>query len=141
MSEQGSQRWIWIGTIGGVLIVALAVWLLFIRGPSVPSLADDEGRVMAEKFLDEVRAGQVNEAWESTSTEFKSFQGKETFRKLVKSKPAFKSTVKFEASETPKESDTVYRVYRFRPVKGTGIIAVSLAPEDDTWRVVHVVVE
>jgi hypothetical protein len=45
----------------------------------------------AAAFLAEVRAGKVDQAWDGTGTEFKSFMGKDQFRQFVKKHAALKT--------------------------------------------------
>ena len=43
------------------------------------------------RFLDELRAGRLEPAWQGTSTEFKSLMGLENLRDYVKTHPALKA--------------------------------------------------
>ena len=67
------------------------------RGP-VP--ADPEvGRRVADTFLAQVESGKLNEAWESTTAEFKSDEGRESFIREVKSKSQLRGPLNFVSYE------------------------------------------
>jgi hypothetical protein len=76
--------------IGALSLAALAamVWWFLPGGVTTPT--DDPGGVAAA-FLAEVRAGKVDQAWDGTGTEFKSFMGKDQFRQFVKKHAALKT--------------------------------------------------
>ena len=71
----------------GVALAAMAWWFLP-GGATTP--ADDPGAVAAA-FLAEIRSGKVDQAWDGTGTEFKSFMGKDQFRQFVKKHAALKT--------------------------------------------------
>src|SRR5262249_28252489 len=80
---------------GIVLVAALAAigyqWFAKAGGPP-----DDKTSIsIAEPFLDEIRQGRVDAAWESTTAEFKSMTGKEDFKKFVNEQPALKEPLEF----------------------------------------------
>lgn len=78
-----------------VLVAALgAIAYQFLGKSSSPP--PDNGVSIAEPFLASVRSGQVDAAWDSTSAEFKSLQGKEEFKKYVKEHPVLKEPLGLE---------------------------------------------
>lgn len=79
--------------IAGVVLVAAIGWIGYqwLGGSAAPPA--DNGVSIAEPFLTEIRKGQVDAAWESTSAEFKSLMGKEEFKKFVKEQPILKDTL------------------------------------------------
>lgn len=80
---------------GITLIAALAAigYQWFGKSTAPPA---DNGVSIAEPFLAGIIAGQVETAWDSTSAEFKSLQGKEEFKKFVKAQPVFKEPLELE---------------------------------------------
>ena len=78
-----------------VLVAALGAigyqWFAKAGGPPA-----DNGLSIAEPFLEEIRQGKVDAAWESTSAEFKSMKGKEDFKKFVKEQPVLKEPLEME---------------------------------------------
>src|SRR5262245_27653987 len=57
------------------------------------------GQRVADAFLAQVRAGLLDAAWQSTSAEFKSDEGRESFIRDIKSKPALSVTLSFLSYE------------------------------------------
>ena len=81
------------------LIAALAT--LVIAGCArAADEAGEEGRAAAARFLDELRAGRLEPAWQGTSTEFKSLMGLENLRDYVKTHPALKAPAEYAESRT-----------------------------------------
>lgn len=76
--------------IGAALVVALAAvaWWFLPGGTTTPA---DNPSGVAAAFLAEIRAGKVDQAWDGTGTEFKSFMGKDQFRQFVKKHAALKT--------------------------------------------------
>ena len=74
----------------------------------------DEGQGVAASFLDELRAGQVDPAWQATAVEFKSLMGADSLRDYVRTHPALKAKAEFVASH-PVEASPGRRVnYQFQ---------------------------
>jgi len=55
----------------------------------------DSGKLIATGFLDDLRAGKVEDAWQGASTEFKSLMGLHSLKDLVKRHPALKAPAEF----------------------------------------------
>ena len=62
----------------GLLLLAVAAWWFLL--PARQAVPADDPQAVAVAFLGQVRAGQVDQAWESTGIEFKSFMGRDQFR-------------------------------------------------------------
>ena len=74
----------------------------------------DEGQGVASAFLDELRAGRVDPAWQASTVEFKSLMGAESLRDYVRTHPALKAKAEFVASQ-PVEASSGRRVnYQFQ---------------------------
>ncbi|MFO0959468.1 MAG: hypothetical protein U0800_18880 [Isosphaeraceae bacterium] len=54
--------------------------------------AGEDGRAAADKFLEDLRAGRIEPAWQGTTTEFKSLMGLGSLKDLAKTRPALKGT-------------------------------------------------
>lgn len=78
-----AKIWVTAALVMTAMLVVAGVWLM--RGEVTASGADDE----AIRFLEMIRTGEVDRAWEDTTPEFKSFLGRDRFRKTVKANPAF----------------------------------------------------
>lgn len=120
-----------------VLIVLLvigasaAVWL-WSSAATQPS--PDEGRQIAEKFLQHVREGRAAAAWDSTSAEFKSALGRESFVKEAKATAWLAKPVEFVSTNTVTVQDQPRSEYLFRSPEGKEIRLV-LGNEAGTWKV------
>lgn len=78
------------------------------------SEAASDGRDLATRFLDDLRAGQVQAAWERTSTDFKSLMGLESLRDYVKTHPALKGPAEFSGSRPVERNGIALTEYEFR---------------------------
>src|SRR5262245_19275401 len=89
------------------LLVILAFALLLVGGyfgyryfrkpPTQPDV--EQGRAVAEAFLNRVRSGKAGEAWDATTTEFKSIEGRESFIRKAKSTAILKDPLHFASSQ------------------------------------------
>jgi hypothetical protein len=95
---------------------------------------------VADVFLERLRNGEVDAAWESTTADFKSDEGRESFRSVVQARPALKEPAEFVAFKEVslhglKRGECTYRA-------GTGTrIRVVIANENGQWKVEQLVVE
>ena len=124
----------------GVAVALLAAGLglvgwLFYPGAGAPELSEAGARERAEAFLAEVRAGRADAAWAGTSSEFKSMQGRDSFRAFVRSKPALKAPAEFGACTFKPLGDLSVAECTFRPASGQGTITVVLHPDGAEWKV------
>jgi hypothetical protein len=113
------------------------------------NVADDAGRAVAARFLDELRAGRIEPAWNETSAEFKSLMGFENLRDYVRTHPALKAPAAY-ASARPLNRDGLhlaeYVFHATPPPSARGqpaaaTIKVLLAAGADGWKVEHLTVE
>jgi hypothetical protein len=105
----------------------------------------DTGRRVADAFLEQIRAGQVDAAWQSTTAEFKSDEGRESFARLVKSKPIFKAPLTFASYEVT-DLNTLKRGQCIYEAPGTSKpptakLRIVVAQEGDQWKVDGVFVD
>src|SRR6187401_1126597 len=97
MRPRGSTRLIAVASVAvGLLLVAICLYIFW---PGTPVATPDVGQPIAEAFLTSIRGGQVDAAWESTSAEFKSDEGRDSFRVFVQKNPAIAGPLEFEAYE------------------------------------------
>jgi hypothetical protein len=115
------------------LLAAAVVWVWSTRRPTQPNL--DEGRAVAEKFLDFVRRGQAAAAWESTTAEFKSAQGRESFIEYVKKYPVLAKPLSFVAVQTVAIGDSPRAEYVYRSADGTNSVRLLAGNEHGIWRI------
>ena len=79
--------------IAGVVLVGAVGWIAYQWFGKSSVTPADNGVSIAQPFLAEIRNGQLDTAWESTSAEFKSLMGKEEFKKFVKEQPILKDSL------------------------------------------------
>jgi hypothetical protein len=109
--------------------------------------ADDQGQATAIHFLDELRAGRLEPAWQAASTEFKSLMGIENLRDYVKTHPTLRGPAEYteyraiERNGRPM-AEHIFRAttkVRGKPVSST--IRILLADGNEGWKVEHLSVE
>lgn len=135
--------------------IAVRVVLLFILpglahlgcgGPGGSS-ANEGGREAASRFLEDLRAGRYQPAWEGTSPEFKSLMGLENLRDYIKAHPALKGPAEHvESRDAPRGGHAmVEHVFRGNArVRGKTVpatVKVLVAFGHGNWGVEHVSVE
>jgi hypothetical protein len=122
-----------------ILLIALLVVLagvvgwLWMQPATQPDL--DEGRAVADKFLSDVRGGQAEAAWESTTAEFKSADGREQFLAMVKGKPVLGQPLDFISAQTVTVLEQPRTEYLFRDPKTGATVRLVLGNEGGVWKV------
>lgn len=116
-----------------ILIVGVAAlgWL-WMRPSSQPNVA--AGRSVAETFLRELAEGGADQAWQSTTAEFKSAQGKESFARDVKSLKFLKEPLEFVSVQTVTVGTQPRTEYLFRS-SGGNTVRIVLNRENGHWKV------
>lgn len=129
-SRSGQTKLIVLVTLLVVLSSA-AAFLLF-RPSTQPSL--DGGRAVADAFLTELRDAHLDKAWESTTTEFKSAQGKEAFQQDVKPHTFLQSPLDFVSAQVVEVQDQPRSEYLFRSKTGQ-TVRIVIGKEGSQWKV------
>lgn len=108
----------------------------------------DASRQTALRFLEELKAGRIEAAWQGTSTEFKSLMGLGALKDFVKTHPALKGPVESADMEKVEREGHVMAKCRFHgsaKVKGKSVpatIDVFVGSSDGgEWKVEKVSVE
>src|SRR5690348_9762211 len=83
-----------VGALGAVVIVAFVAWY-FLGNRQPPPAKEAVGRVVADKFLAELRAQRAGSAWDLTSAEFKSDEGRESFIRWAGARPVLNEALEF----------------------------------------------
>jgi hypothetical protein len=102
------------------------------KPPTQPTV--DEGRAVAEKFLTTVRSGKAGEAWDATTAEFKSIEGRESFVRKAKSTPILKDPLQFNSSQQVMIQDETRTEYLFQSPKSK-MVRVLIGNERGDWKV------
>lgn len=109
-----------------------ANWLF--TGPAPPAR---DGRDVTEPFLTALREGRADEAWESTTAEFKSAEGRESFRERARL-PPFQHELEFVSYQETDVSGLTRgeAIYRTPPgITPQAQVSLLLAAENGVWKV------
>jgi hypothetical protein len=117
-----------------LLLLCGAVWFFFVRDRT-PRLKADGAKQQATTFLEQIRSGQIDEAWAATSADFKSMYGRDRFHQYVKAHPVLKVEMEFVNCQFVTEGELRLAKCQFKPLGATGQIEVVLHPETDRWRI------
>ncbi|NDH04789.1 hypothetical protein EBX93_02550 [bacterium] len=95
---------------------------------------DGMEKPIADAFLKLINNGKTEEAWDSTSVEFKSYMGKAQFQSTVTMNPFLKKALTFDKAEKDAQSKVLtYCSYKEAISKKT--IVVIVGPDQDAVRV------
>ena len=103
----------------------------FRKAPTQPS--PDVGRTVAEEFLTKVRA-DPGKAWDTSTAEFKSIEGRESFIRKSKSTPILKEPLQFNSSQQVMIQDQPRTEYLFQSPKAK-MVRVLIGYEQGNWKV------
>lgn len=96
--------------------------------------SDGMEKPIADAFLKLINNGKTEEAWDSTSVEFKSYMGKAQFQSTVTMNPFLKKALTFDKTEKNAQSKVLtYCSYKEAISKKT--IVVIVGPDQDAVRV------
>lgn len=111
---------------------ALALWMQPATQPS-----EDVGQKVAEVFLTHLRAGHAEQAWDSTTAEFKSAQGRESFIAAVKKQDTLRGELHFVSVQTVTVQEQPRSEYLFRGADNTGKsnVRIVIGREQGEWKV------
>jgi hypothetical protein len=141
MDSQPARNWIILAAAGVVVmgvVVALVVWM---TSRPAPVANQEDGRPVAEAFLAQIRAGQVDAAWESTTAEFKSDEGREQFRQFVARTPLLKQPLEFGEYRATELNGLKRGECLFQAAGSPGKVRVVVGREGDAWKTEGVFVE
>ncbi len=128
----------------GVATILLALCALVGCGRGADPATEAGGREAATQFLDRLRAGQIEPAWEATTAEFKSLMGLESLRDFVKGRPALRSPAEHVSARDARRDGRIMAEHVFRAtgtVRGkpaTATVIVLVARDGDRWAVEQV---
>ena len=87
----GSTR---VAVIAVLVTIAAGAYLLYSYFGARP-IQPESGKAVVDPFLEAVRSGKAESAWEGTTAEFKSNLGRENFLKYVDAHPNLKEPLEF----------------------------------------------
>jgi len=122
--------------------VRLWVGILALAGCGRTPPADDAGKA-ADAFLETVRTGKVDAAWESTTAEFKSSEGRESFRRVVTKEAVLKKPLKRSSQEpvTIGQLERLELMYQPEDTSLKSSVKLLLAADGGEWKVDSLSVE
>lgn len=97
--------------------------------------AEEVGGEIGAAFLTRIRQGQVEQAWQGTTAEFKSMLGLEGLRAYVAAHPELSGPAQFEGQEALDREGLDLAKCRYRATPGGQPITVLLAREGGEWKV------
>ena len=95
---------------------------------------DSNEKTISDSFLKLIASGKTEEAWDSTSAEFKSYMGKAQFQSTVAANPFLKKEVTFEKAEKD-EKTKVLTYCSYKELKSKKTVIVIVGPDPDALRV------
>lgn len=114
-----------------LILAGVAAWL-WMSPTTQPSL--DAGRAVAEAFLTELREARPEKAWDSTTAEFKSAQGREAFQREVKPLTFLQQPLDFVSTQVVTIQEQPRTEYLFRAKTGE-TVRVVIGKEAGQWKV------
>ena len=124
---------------------ALAVLLAFAAGCGSSTPDDSAARTVIEKFHEQIRSGEVDAAWESTTADFKSDEGRDAFRRFVKSRPVLGKPLEFTELKQVEVNGLTRWEATLRPAadqkSSTTVVKTMIAEEAGVWKVERLIEE
>lgn len=124
--------------------VALAAGLAPSCSRQPPPPSADVGRQVADAFLEQIRRGQLDAAWHSTTAEFKSYQGRDAFRAQVAQHAWLRGPLVFDRYEVGNLNELTRGQCVYRPASGKPPlrqVRVVVAQEGGQWKVDSLLVD
>lgn len=124
-----------VGLLALLIVMSVAAVCLWWKPSTQPSA--DAGQQVVEAFLQKIREGHPDQAWDSTTAEFKSAQGKESFVRSVEDIEFLKQPMRFFAVQTVTVQNQPRSEYLFRAPDGNAKtnIRVVIGAEGSEWKV------
>lgn len=117
------------------ILAALGV-VVYWKSTQLPAQpAVEELVAIGERFLQQVREGETEAAWESTTVEFKSAQGKEHFKGYVKSHAVLGKPMEFISAQQVLVQEQPRTELLYREPESGDTIRVLLGHERGKWKV------
>jgi hypothetical protein len=122
-----------------ILAIIAAVWLILPRSTQPDATA---GQKVAEAFLAAIREGDPGKAWDATTAEFKSAQGRESFVRSCQPRKFLREPLEYVSVQTVNVQEKPHSEFVFRSPsqKGAGV-RIVIGQEAGTWKVDRWVVD
>ncbi len=116
-----------------LVVLAVAAGWYWLQPSTQPGL--EEGRAIAQAFLEAIRAGTPEAAWAGTTAEFKSASGRESFLTQVRSLPVLREQFDFVSAQTVTVQNQPRTEYLFRESKSGTTVRIVIGKENGSWKV------
>ena len=120
-----------VAAVFALIVAGGAIWW-FMQPSTQPS--PEVGQKVADEFLSTLRSN-VGSAWDSTSAEFKSAEGRESFLKFVKTHEHLTQPLEFMSSQTVSVQNQPRSEFVYRVAANKKVIRLVLARESGAWKV------
>jgi hypothetical protein len=127
-----------LGVFGVLAVCALAIWI-WRGGETKPDI--DAGRVAADQFLELIRTGKPADAWQGTTAEFKSAEGRESFLRYIKQHPFLTKPVDFVSVQMVAVHEQPRAEYLYRADKEGNTVRLLAGLDNNQWRVDRITIE
>lgn len=119
------------------VLIAASITAVSLFWKSATQPAADVGQQIATKFFADIQAGHPDQAWDATTTEFKSARGKEAFIRDVKQRAWLKEPLQFFAVNSVTVQNQPRSEYLFRAPDGNAKTntRVVIGRENGDWKV------
>jgi len=94
--------------------------------PTVPDL--EVGRAVADKFMQSVTSGKAAEAWDTTTVEFKSAEGRDSFARSIKKMRWLAKPAKFTAAGAVESPLGPRAEYTYQSTDGKHQVRLLISP-------------
>ena len=115
------------------LLFLLLITNLSACGNKAPE-GDSNEKTISDSFLKLIASGKTEDAWNSSSAEFKSYMGKAQFQSTVASNPFLKKEMTFGKVEKD-EKTKVLTCCSYKESKSNKTVVVIVGPDPDALRV------
>jgi hypothetical protein len=116
-----------------LVVIGVGLFLKYwMQPPTQPEL--EEGRGVAEKFLELVREGRPGEAWDAATAEFKSIEGRESFIRSSAKAAILKEQLHFNSAQQVTVQDQPRTEYLFQSPEAK-MVRVLVGYEGGVWKV------
>lgn len=105
----------------------------FMRPPTQATV--EEGRASADAFLELIRDGNVGEAWDASTTEFKSIEGRESFMRKAKSTPILAEPLTFASMQKVAVNNSPRSEFLYTSTKSGKTVRILVGYEGGSWKV------
>lgn len=122
------------------VLVIIAGALFFWMSQSATHPSPDVGQKIADTFLTALRDGQADAAWQSTTAEFKSAQGREAFAQFVMKNNSLTQPLEFVSSQLVDIQDQPRSEFVYRVTANKTTIRIVIGRESNDWKVDRLIV-